>query len=167
MPKAGYRKEVAFLYRRVTGIDLGRCAYCGFPRECLDHVPPLRLACDLDIGAFVKDGGRLLLYPSCFECNEFLGKKDLPAYGQRLSFLWERYGNLIRTQTWEQWELAELGPGLRPYITARQKANMRWIDKIRAVEQRLIELDKGAAESPDRGAEAGFDGSARQIRRVS
>ena len=162
-----YRKEVAFLYRRVTGIDLGCCAYCGFPRECLDHVPPLRIACDLDVASFVKDGGRLLLYPSCAECNSFLGKKDLPSYGQRLAFLWQKYGTLIRTRMWEPYEIAQLGPGLRPYITARQKSNLRWIDKIRAVEHRLLELDRGEGDGPDKGSEAGFDGSAVKIRRVS
>ncbi len=166
MPKSKYRQEVAFLYRRATGIDLGGCAYCGFPRECLDHVPPLRIACDLDVQEFIKHGGRLLLYPSCAECNSFLGKRDLPAYGQRLAFLWERYGQLIRTKTWERWEIAELGPGLRPYIAARQKANARWIDKLRVVERRLIELDLQGRENPDQGSEAGFDGSAARIRAV-
>jgi hypothetical protein len=166
MGKSAYRKEVAFLYRRATGIDLGSCAYCGFPRECLDHVPSLRIACDMDVPEFVKQGGRLLLYPSCWECNTLLGKKDLPSYGQRLAFLWERYGQMIRTKLWERHEIEELGPGLRPYIAARQKANARWIDKIRVVERRMIELDLGGAEQPDRGADAGFDALAGRIRRV-
>jgi hypothetical protein len=161
-----YRNEVTALYRRPTGFDLGKCAYCDAPRECLDHVPPLRLACDLDVGEFMKAGGRFLLYPSCFECNAFLGKRDLPSYGQRVAFLWEHYGNLIRTRTWEAWELAQLGPGLRPYITARQKANARWIDKLRAVERNLIELDLRGEKNRDQGPEAGFDGLAGKIRRV-
>jgi hypothetical protein len=109
----------------------------------LDHVPPLRLACDLDLEAFRKAGGQLLLYPSCHDCNAFLGKKPLATFEERLGHLWFRYGEKIRDRTWTDGELAELGPGLRAYIAGSAARNAEFIAKLRGVEQTIFALRSG------------------------
>jgi hypothetical protein len=135
-----YRKEVSALYHRVSGFPLGQCAYCDSPREVLDHVPPLRLACDLDLDKFRKNGGQLLLYPSCRDCNAFLGKQRLIDFRERVAFLISAYSDKIEARQWSDDEIHELGRGLRDFIKNRAYRQAELIRKLRSVEDKLLSL---------------------------
>lgn len=141
--KSKYRNEVSALYRRAEGIPLGHCAYCASPREVLDHVPPLRLACDLDLAKFRENGGRLLLFPACNDCNALLGNQPLATYGERLSFLYSAYASRVRDPRWSATEIGQLGRGLQAYVASSEARNRELLDKFNCVQQALLEAPEG------------------------
>jgi len=128
------------LYRRPENVDLGVCAYCGDPRECLDHVPPLSYAANhLDIDKFLRAGGKFLLFPSCFECNGLLGAKAIDYFG-RLGYLHKKYINLADQMDWSEAEISELGHNLRGMIAAHEHKRRRYVRKLIGVENTLVAL---------------------------
>ena len=136
--KAAHRAEVSALYTRDYSHDPALCAYCGAPRQCLDHVPPLRLAADMDLDRFRRNGGELLLIPACLDCNALLGSKPLPTYDERLSALYWLYEARIRSRSWSEDEVAELGPGLRRYVEGQDARNRELIAKFRGIERAIL-----------------------------
>jgi len=130
--------ELGALYHRVGGINMMRCAYCGDPRECLDHVPPLAIVDLIDIADFRHKGGVLMLLPSCFECNAFLAAKPICSFDQRVAALHEIYSRKINPVNWSDDELRELGRGLKSFVTNRQRRNRRLIAKLRGIEELLL-----------------------------
>lgn len=137
------KKEIGRLYSRIKNHDLGICYYCGDKRECLDHVPPLSIAVDLDLDQFRKKGGRLLLVPSCGQCNSLLGAKRLGSICERVNLLWNAYARLIeRTDhRWSQEEMDELGRNLRGVVEAGARKSREYIRKLRGIEYRLLSDD--------------------------
>lgn len=86
-----------------------------------------------------------MLYPSCRECNTLLGSKHLATYGERLLFLFGKYGKSIdrNEALWHESEIAELGATLQSVVMRRHRIVSRHIRKIRAIESRILEVDEG------------------------
>ena len=135
------QRELSALYKRTTRYPLSVCSYCGFPRQCLDHVPPLKIADSVDIQDFRFRGGEFILFPSCLECNALLGAKALCTYQERLHFLYTAYIKRITERSWSRAEMEELGRGLKAFIEARQYINAIRIEKLRGIESRMLEID--------------------------
>lgn len=134
------RRDVGSLYRRLEGVDLSACFYCGDPRESLDHCPPLSVACALDLDKFRKNGGELVLVPCCSQCNSMLGSKKLGTPGERLAYLWAAYATLIEKTNhgWSEEEVSELGRNLRAIVDAGRRKSAEYIRKLRGVEERML-----------------------------
>jgi hypothetical protein len=139
-------RAVGVLYRRLEGVNLGVCYYCDAPRQCLDHVPPIGLAAKIDLDAFRKNGGKLVLVPSCNVCNEMLGARELGTIPERVCFLIEKYSKEIGASAsrWSDSEIDELGRGLRQKIIARQQLVNDYLSRLASVEYRLLTLGEEA-----------------------
>lgn len=136
-------RAIGNLYERHGKFDGNSCAYCGSPRQCLDHVPPLDVAYyQIDLKKFQKTGGKLYLIPSCNLCNELLGAKKLFTYDERLAFLFERYAKLIREHKWDDEEIEEMGPGLKAAIIESERHRQEYIRKLRGVENSILSCSK-------------------------
>lgn len=135
-------REYALLYKRAD-VDLDCCSYCGGPRECLDHVPPLCVTDVLDREKAVKDGIKFLLFPCCLQCNSWLGSRKLGTYAERLSYLYGKVSAYIDKQSnlWEESEIQELGRNLQQAVRLKQKQLQNHITKLRGIEKNLNALD--------------------------
>lgn len=136
-------RAIGSLYSRAKGCDLSLCFYCGFPREALDHVPPLSVAISMDMEKFRRKGGRLILFPSCGQCNSMLGSKKLGTALERINYLWAAYATLIEKthRNWTRAELHELGRGLRGTIEAGMRRADVYVLHLRGVEGRLLSAE--------------------------
>lgn len=130
------------LYHRMDNVPFDSCWYCGAPRTCLDHCPPLGYLQHMDPQTFRKKGGYFLLVPSCESCNSLLGARKLLTPPERISWLLGAYNKLFDKAYfgWTDEEVAEMGYGLKVMIhNSRIKANL-YLDKVRAIEQRILEI---------------------------
>ena len=136
-------REVAPFYRRIND-QVDRCFYCDYPRQCLDHVPPLVMVSDYyDIREMKKRDVKLLLLPSCSDCNNYLGMKPLFSIPERLEYLDKRYSKLI-SQTeglWSEAEIEELGPGLKSFIESNDQVIRIFANKLSNVQEKLFFLE--------------------------
>jgi hypothetical protein len=123
-------------------VSLGECVYCGSERQCLDHVPPISWIETFDLIKFKKDGGELLLYPSCHQCNKWLGDKPLFNYKERLLFLYDRYMAEVDKikALWSEEEIAEMSSMFQRMIRAKQLMVRDLIRKHREIECRMLQL---------------------------
>lgn len=130
------------LYRRVSGLDLTRCAYCGDPREVLDHVPAISLLDGIDVKEYIKKGGKLLLYPACLMCNKLLKNHESVSYADRLDYLSYRYNQrLSKLEPWSRHELNQMGKNMRAYIEAHQYKIKLLMEKLNKIENRRLNGD--------------------------
>lgn len=130
------------LYSRLDNIPFDECWYCGSPRECLDHCPPLSYLQYIDTDVFRKSGGKFSLIPSCNSCNSLLGSKKLLSPNERISWLLGAYTKLFDKSYygWSDDEVKEMGYNFKVMIhNSRERAN-GYIDRIRAIEQRIINI---------------------------
>lgn len=137
-------KQYGRLYKRVEFFDFSKCAYCGAPRELLDHVPAITLLDNINVRSYRKKGGKLLLYPCCSECNKYLGASKAVSYHERLTVLETRYARkLNKIEVWDEDELKEMGHVLRAFIQANQCKLGHFNEKLSAIHERLNKLYTG------------------------
>lgn len=136
-------KLISGIYKRLPNTDLSRCYYCDHPRQSLDHVPPLKYACDIDLDKFHENGHDLFLVPACNECNRILGSKPLFTIAERVMYLYEKYAaNADKIQTlWDEEEIEELGRNVRLIVKARDNEVRRMINKAQKLEERLLSIE--------------------------
>lgn len=98
------------LRKKVAGDS---CVYCGLPRSCYDHFPPV---------ASGTLAGWLL--PACTECNSLLGAQCGFSFESRVEYikskLKRRLARHLRTPQWAPDEVAELGDGIRAAVAGWQ-----------------------------------------------
>lgn len=130
------------LYSRLENIPFDECWYCGSLRECLDHCPPLDYLQYIDTDVFRKSGGKFSLIPSCNSCNTLLGNKKLLSPNERISWLLGAYTKLFDKAYygWSEDEVKEMGYNFKVMIGASMKKANSYIDKVRSIEQRIIDI---------------------------
>lgn len=144
MPKGNLKRRelkarYGDLYKRATGFNRSICAYCGHSSECFDHVPALSVLPNIDVKEFLKKGGKLLLYPSCQQCNGILNNKNYTEYLDRLDYLSQKYYSKIeRTEVWTPYEINQLSGTLKAYIQANQYKIKGLLQKIKVIEENKI-----------------------------
>lgn len=133
------KKMIGNLYRRVFDRDMSKCAYCGAPREGLDHVPPLSVAVNLDLE---KDKVKLFLYPCCSYCNGVLGNKRLYTYEERLIYLYNHTLRKIKDEEkqWSKEEIEELGPNLKQMIIQEKNKQVALQIKLKQYEEYICNM---------------------------
>jgi hypothetical protein len=137
-------KTYNHLYKRVEGFDLTQCAYCNGPRHVLDHVPALTYTDGMNIKKYLKKGGKFLYYPSCNQCNKFLGCCKEIGFYDRLQVLAAKYDKkLSKIEVWSDEELSEMGYGIRAYIEGRQSTMSFYQDKLSVVEEKITKIQLG------------------------
>lgn len=123
-----------------------RCYYCGVPATEKEHVVPRSLLEKLNVlqdGEVMRDlcyPGRVLLVPSCSECNRILGKKYFKTLGERRHFvkaqLRHKYQRLLGMPSWSEDELSELKSKLRGYVEmslqyrALVLERLKWLESL-------------------------------------
>lgn len=116
------------------------CVYCGGPRQCLDHFPPISQLDNIDVSKFLKKGGQLLLYPACLSCNTILNRKWNVDLLDRMDYVAEYYiKKLDKMEVWEEDEINELGPTLKSTILANQYKIQDYNTKLTNI---LAQIDK-------------------------
>ncbi len=102
------------------------CYYCGLSTNEKDHVIPrnmLKMIKDLDIEIRNKImGKRILIIPSCRECNSLLSasyQNNLRKRKRELKRrLRKKYKKLLQIPSWSQYEIYKLGPTLKQVVQA-------------------------------------------------
>jgi hypothetical protein len=137
-------RAVGPLYRRL-GSDFSGCWYCGAPRQCYDHAPPLSWAIGADIGKARENGIELWLVPSCLNRNGDLGAKKLLTPHERLAWLYSHAARSVgvAVERWDEEEASELGYTLRVMVDARERKRNAAILRLRAIEERLLAVTAG------------------------
>lgn len=137
------QKRYGQLYHRVAGVDLYTCVYCGAPRQCLDHVPAISLLEGIDVKKYLEEGGKLLLYPSCLDCNGYLSNLNLLGLYERMDHIIQRLDKkLSKIEYWSPHELRRMGPNMKAYIQAHQYKIEILSAKIKAIDDRKLKLDE-------------------------
>lgn len=132
-------KKHGHLYKRVIGFDLSSCAYCGFPREALDHVPAISLLEAIDIKEYQKKGGKFLLYPSCRQCNGMLNNRPYVSYLDRLDFLEQKYlDRMDKIEVWTPHEIEEMTGMMKAYVQGGQYKAQVYIRKAEAIDENRL-----------------------------
>lgn len=119
------------------------CFYCSDPAQCLDHVPPISIIENYSYEVRKKHKMPTALVPSCLECNAYLSDRSLPTVMDRLLYLESHYEAYFKKQQamWTEDEINELGTSLRDFIKVKQEKLNRYIDKIRAIQLRMIRTE--------------------------
>lgn len=119
------------------------CFYCSDPAQCLDHVPPLSMIDVYTHEERKKSNIPAVLLSCCTECNSALGSRLLPTANERLLYLESYYEAFFKKQKamWTDDEIDELGDSLKSSVRARQEKLNRYVDKIRAIQLRLIRVE--------------------------
>jgi hypothetical protein len=91
------------------------CVYCGLPATGWDHVPPLHLVARM--AEEDRNRANLRKYPSCKECNSFLGGLILRTFSERKARvkqkLRQKYRKYLGMVDWSEEELDEVDPRSR------------------------------------------------------
>ncbi len=134
-------KLYGHLYHRVIGFNMMTCAYCGDERYCLDHVPSISLVSGINIENYMKAGGTFKLYPVCKQCNTYLGKTIATSYYERLSHLSIKYDEKLgKMEVWTDYEISQMGPGMKSVIQAQQYKIETMRNKQSAVEEQITKI---------------------------
>lgn len=130
-------------YKRHFISDGYKCFYCSEHAHGLDHVPPLSWMDNYDDKAREKEGIPAVLVPCCTECNSALLDRLLPTVWDRLLYLESYYDAYFKKQKnlWEEEEIEELGHSLKSMVRHKQERLNIYLDKIRAIQKRLIMTD--------------------------
>lgn len=133
------------LYRRATGFDIAKCAYCNAPRECTDHVPAISLLDSIDVKQYIKQGGKFLYYPACNECNRIMNNSDRVSFSERLSYLSYKYiKKLDKMELWTPHEVNQMGRMMQSYIESHQHKIQQTIAKLETIEEKRLNTDYDA-----------------------
>src|SRR5690606_29625443 len=107
------------------------CAYCGVDAQCTDHVPPLYHLENINVQEYKKNGGQLIIYPSCVECNALLGRATATDFYERLDILSHKYLKKVDSiEVWTEHELKQMGRTLRDFIKGHQHKVKIWLFKL-------------------------------------
>ena len=105
------------LYRICRDFEDDKCAYCEYPMQCYDHVPPISLCEHINTEEYKEKIGDFLLVPSCLKCNGLLGDYKTRDYHSRLKHLMTKYQRrMFRFTKWTDEDVEELGATLRSLI---------------------------------------------------
>jgi 5-methylcytosine-specific restriction endonuclease McrA len=124
------------------------CAYCGEPRECLDHVPPLSLVSKLGMKVIRENNIELIKVPACSKCNLTLGSRRLATYADRLVFLYERLSRDLSTKVlWTKEEIEQLSGNLKQMVKNSQlKIQRDIINRLAVMQNNLMDKKKTGYE---------------------
>ena len=130
------------LYTRMENVPLDTCWYCGSPRECLDHTPPLGYLEHMDINRFRERGGKFTLVPSCNTCNALLGNRKLLSPNEKISWLLGAYSRLFDRAYygWSDDDIEEMGYNFRVMISHSISKASSYMAKVREIENRIIDI---------------------------
>lgn len=110
------------------------CYYCGIPATSEDHVLPLIVYRELLAMNEPPEKKRLLVVPSCHECNVLLTDNIFPSLQARKKYLKRRlrsrYQHIIHIPRWEEWEMRELGENLQSYVRQGHDARTLLYDRL-------------------------------------
>lgn len=154
-------RRIGALYKRVQ--ETTECVYCGEMSEHWDHRPPLAVAANIDLNAFFKEGGQLLLYRACALCNCKLGGKRIYTRAEATAFLHVAYGREVDKRQKAHDDVKYYGRGLQNIIKLYANEREMYIRKFRGCEEKLLTFDKMQGEgvdSDDELIELEFDGTA-------
>ena len=130
------------LYQRLDNVPFDTCWYCGDPRTCLDHSPPLAMLDFMDLDLFRKLGREFCLIPCCDSCHSLLGIKELVTPNERLSWLLGAYHKLFDKAFygWTEEEVAEMGYNFRVMINSSKARASTYAEKVRYIEKKIVSL---------------------------
>lgn len=147
-------KDLAMYHARYTRINGERssnnlywlCVYCGAPADTRDHVPPITRVCDYE--AFNLTHEMYLLVPCCNACNSILSdslqENILDRIEHLKGILSSRYTRRLKSQEWQQDEIAELGRNLRSHVAVaaakddRVRARVNYYGGFDAMQDQLL-----------------------------
>jgi hypothetical protein len=136
-----YISRYGDLYKRAKNIPLDVCVYCGDTRQTFDHCPPISKLEYIDVPKAIKKGLKFILYPSCNECNSYLGAKMSVDLLERMGILAEIYMKKAdKCEIWTTDELDELGHNLKSMIVASSNRALHFADKAKKVLDRADDL---------------------------
>jgi hypothetical protein len=103
------------------------------PATCRDHVVPVTVWRAYESIGIKPPENRILMVPSCRECNSFLGSTIQRTLEERKRFLKQklrkRYKKLLASPLWKDDEIDALGPHLKGMI--RDLQNQQKIVRLR------------------------------------
>ena len=119
--------------------DTGRCFYCDESPSTRDHVPPLSWA-DMMAHSKVSQRPKFYLVPCCTECNSLLSDKPLNTLFERTRYIEKRLMSRYERNhvLWTPSELAQMSRTMRVGIKAKLRKNEITLDRVRAVQKRLM-----------------------------
>lgn len=141
------RKHLELLYGELYEFkhngDRLSCYYCGMPRYCLDHVPPISLVGKIGTKKLKELEIEFYKVPCCDFCNSALGSVRLISEEERLVFLYNHINKKIEKQAlWSSSEIEELTGNLRNMIAGRQnRIRNELITRLKAIEKRIAEIE--------------------------
>ena len=107
------------------------CTYCGIAANSLDHIIPVSYNQTLRKNVKYSKENTV---PSCTECNSSLSNIWLPTIPERAGCLLEKYNKkykkLLNQPEWEDWEIEELGPGMKKVILTNKKKKEIIIERL-------------------------------------
>ena len=113
-------KIYGHLYVPEAGASETKCTYCGWPKDDIDHCPPLIWVYNLGSDYFKSRGIRFRLIPSCTECNQALGSERLFTVVERCAYLHQRYRKKYerfrKVVIWDRREIEELEGHVRKQV---------------------------------------------------
>ena len=117
------------LLRLKSDGECEQCFYCGVPAEEKEHTVPISYINDLErlrgLGLSVAIPEQKIV-PTCFECNQLLGKKYYGTPNQRKIelkvLLSDKYRKLIESPDWDDDEIVEMNGRMKEYIVIYQEA---------------------------------------------
>lgn len=142
------RKQLIEVYDSLYEIkvfnDRCSCVYCGAPRECLDHVPPISFLESISTKKLAELEIDLIKVPCCNKCNSYLGAKRFVTIYERLIYLYERYSKELGNKTlWTDKEISELSGNLKQLVISSQnKIKLEVADRLKGIEESLSDIKK-------------------------
>ena len=136
-------KHYGHLYERWNfEKDTGRCFYCDEAPETRDHIPALSWV-DVLVNAKHNRRYRYWLVPSCSECNAELHDKALHTIFERACYIEKKLTAKYERKhmLWSKQELAKMSRTMQVAIKAKLAKNNILLDRIRAVQLRLLDAD--------------------------
>lgn len=134
-------KAYGHLYYKPEKIDLTKCIYCGTGSQCVDHCPPISMLDKVPLDKFIDNGIKFYLYPSCVDCNGYLGPKKFVTLFDRLNHLFDVYTKKVELQErWTTYELSEMSGRLKQYIQNQQYKVSYYNRKLEFIDQSVRNL---------------------------
>lgn len=131
------------LYQRHMECDPYTCFYCGEPRECLDHRPPLDIVDAVGVERLRNIEVPLVLIPSCAHCNTRLGNRHLLHVIDAVIYLrkyMERMYERKHSRHAED-ELDELGWVFKTMAKANLERDNVLLNRVRHLQHREFDYD--------------------------